>query len=65
MKKTKEPKSMPKRCLCPYCEEEIRLAVLPYCKPCGVTLHYCRHCQIAVPREAEVCPQCGGKLEGK
>ncbi|MBA7642942.1 hypothetical protein ES703_50651 [subsurface metagenome] len=65
MKGSKEPKEMARRCFCPYCEEEISLAALPYCQPCSVTLRYCRHCQIAVPREAEVCPQCGGKLEGK
>jgi hypothetical protein len=65
MKRSKEPKEMTRKCFCPYCEEEISLAVLPYCQPCGVTLRYCRRCQTAVPKEAEVCPQCGGKLEGK
>ena len=65
MKESKEPKEMARRCFCPYCEEEVVMEVLPFCKPCTVTLRYCRHCQIAVPRQAEVCPQCGGKLEGK
>jgi hypothetical protein len=65
MKESKESKEMVRKCFCPYCDEEIILAELPYCQPCGVTLRYCRHCQIAVPREAEVCPQCGGKLEEK
>ncbi|NQT31729.1 MAG: zinc ribbon domain-containing protein [Deltaproteobacteria bacterium] len=65
MKESKESKSVEKRCSCPYCDEEITLSVLPYCKPCGVTLRYCPSCQIAVPREAETCPQCGGKLEEK
>jgi len=65
MKESKESKSVEKRCFCPYCEEEIALTVLPYCQPCGVTLRYCSNCQIAVPREAKVCPQCGGKLEEK
>ena len=51
MKGSKEPKEMARRCFCPYCEEEISLAVLPYCQPCGVTLRYCSNCQIAVPRE--------------
>ena len=64
-KESKEPISVEKKRFCPYCEEEIMLAMLPYCQPCGVTLRYCRNCQIAVPKEAEVCPQCGGKLEGK
>ena len=65
MKESKESKEMVRKCLCPYCEEEIILAELPYCQPCGVTLRYCHHCQIAVPREAKVCPECGVKLEGK
>ncbi len=65
MKESKESKSVEKRCFCPYCEEEIALTVLPYCQPCGVILRYCSNCQIAVPREAKVCPQCGGKLEEK
>lgn len=65
MKGSKESKSVVRKCVCPYCEEEITLTVLPYCQPCGVTLRYCSSCQTAVPREADVCPQCGGKLEGK
>jgi len=65
MKESKESKAVEKKCVCPYCDEEIILARLPYCQPCGVTLRYCRSCQIAVPREAKVCPQCGGKLEEK
>ncbi len=63
MKKSKEPKV--RRCLCPYCEEEVTTSVLPYCQPCGIALRYCAKCQIAVVKEAEVCPQCGGKLERK
>jgi hypothetical protein len=50
---------------CPYCDGELLASDLPYCKPCGVTLRYCPTCQIAVEREAEVCPKCGGKLEWK
>ena len=65
MKESKESKAVEKKCVCPYCDEEIIQAKLPYCQPCQVTLRYCRNCQIAVPREAETCPQCGGKLEDK
>jgi hypothetical protein len=64
MKEGKESKAVEKRCFCPYCEEEIIFSGLPYCQPCSVTLRYCSTCQIAVPRDAEVCPKCGGKLEG-
>jgi RNA polymerase subunit RPABC4/transcription elongation factor Spt4 len=65
MNEKKEKKAVEKRCFCPYCDEEIIFSVLPYCQPCGVTLRYCSTCQIAVPRDAEVCPECGGKLEWK
>jgi hypothetical protein len=65
MKKTKEPKEKKGRCFCPYCEEEVVISVMPYCQPCDVTLRYCARCQIAVVKEAEACPQCGGELEWK
>jgi hypothetical protein len=63
MKRSEEPKEKERKCVCPYCEEEILMAGFPYCQPCGVTLRYCSRCRIAVVREAEVCPQCGGELE--
>ena len=60
-----EPKGKKEKRVCPYCEDEVLTAEFTYCKPCGVTLLYCVKCDIAVVREAEVCPQCGGKLEWK
>jgi len=65
MRRNEEPREKEGKCFCPYCEEELVMAALPYCQPCDVTLRYCINCQIAVAREAEVCPQCGGKLEWK
>jgi len=65
MKKSKEPKAKKQKRICPYCESDIIVARLPYCQPCGVTLHYCAKCEVAVEREAEVCPHCGGDLEWK
>jgi hypothetical protein len=65
MKKREESKEKQVKCACPYCEEELVITAMPYCQPCGVTLRYCIKCRIAVVREAEVCPQCGGKLEWK
>ena len=58
-----ETKEKPVKCRSPYCGEETEVAAMPFCQPCGITLHYCVKCQTAVPREAEVCPQCGGELE--
>ncbi len=50
---------------CPYCDGEVQATGSTFCKPCGVTLKYCSKCDTAVKREADVCPQCGGKLEWK
>ena len=65
MKRNEEAKEKKVKCSCPYCEKEISVTTFPYCQPCGVTLHYCGRCQIAVARKAKVCPQCGGELEWK
>lgn len=50
------------KCLCPFCEEEIVVQDYPFCKRCQVSLLYCASCEIAVPRNSERCPQCGGEL---
>jgi RNA polymerase subunit RPABC4/transcription elongation factor Spt4 len=63
MRKSKEPKKKEQSHTCPYCESEIVTAKPPYCQPCGVTLRYCVRCEIAVVREATVCPRCGSELE--
>ena len=64
MKRSEEPKEKQGRCFCPYCEKELVISNLPYCQPCGMTLRYCTKCQIAVVREATVCPRCGGEIQG-
>ena len=63
MRKSEEPKRKEGMCSCPYCEGEVAVAPVPCCQPCGVTLHYCKECQIAVTVEATVCPECGRPLE--
>lgn len=50
---------------CPYCDDEVDTSGPVFCRPCGVVLRYCSKCQVAVAREAEVCPECGGELEWK
>ena len=64
-RRNEEPQSMTVRCACPYCDAEIITSVLPYCRRCEVSLRYCTKCQIAVERDAKVCPQCGGQLVWK
>ena len=58
---TKEPKEKRKRS-CPYCEQELLAAELPFCQPCSVTLRFCASCEKPVPRDAKVCPECGAPL---
>jgi len=66
MKRSEEPKEKERKRFCPYCEGELLTAGFSYCQPCGVTLHYCVRCELAVVKEATVCPQCGGsELEWK
>jgi predicted amidophosphoribosyltransferase len=50
---------------CPYCDEEMASAGLPYCKACGVTVFYCPKCRKEVPRDKKVCPHCGAKIRGE
>lgn len=47
---------------CPYCDEEIMKADLPYCQACGLTIFYCPQCRKSLPRENEVCPHCGADI---
>ncbi len=52
------------RCLCPYCEEELVIASMPFCQACGVVFRYCIKCGVTVlEKDAETCPWCGGRLE--
>ncbi len=65
MEKKEDLNEKTRRCICPYCEEELAMSAPPYCQPCGVTLLYCDNCGIAVEREARVCPKCGSELESE
>ena len=49
---------------CPYCDEEIKKANLPYCQSCGITMFYCPKCREPLSRENEVCPHCGAEIRG-
>lgn len=51
------------RCICPYCEEELRADEFPFCRRCEVELKYCARCEMVVERDLERCPHCGGELE--
>ena len=53
-----------KRPFCPYCEEGIIEADLPYCQACGVTIFYCPKCRETLPRDSKICPHCGSEIKG-
>ncbi len=57
-----EKETKKKQVFCPYCDEEIFAAKFPFCQPCGVILRYCTKCETVVPKEAEVCPECGAEI---
>lgn len=50
---------------CPYCDEEVRAAKLPWCQACGVKLTYCSKCGQPLGAESTTCPHCGAKLSTK
>ena len=54
-----------KQSRCPYCDEEIIKAKLPFCAACHVTLNYCPDCQSPVTSDAKKCPKCGTTLKAK
>ena len=60
----KEQKEKKEHLFCPYCEEEIAEALLPYCRACGVTMFYCPKCRKPLSRDNRVCPHCGAKIKG-
>ena len=47
---------------CPYCDTEITEATSPQCKPCEVEIFYCPGCREPVPRDKQVCPNCGADI---
>jgi hypothetical protein len=52
------------KCACPFCEVETEAAAPPFCQACGVAIRFCMKCKAAAPRDAKVCPTCGGQLAG-
>ncbi|MBI4267309.1 MAG: zinc ribbon domain-containing protein [Chloroflexi bacterium] len=53
-----------KHICCPFCEEEIMTADLPFCQACKVTLLLCPECRQPIVRDDEVCPHCGTEIPG-
>jgi len=58
-------KTKKRELFCPYCDEEIVKAGLPYCQSCGVTIFYCPKCRQPVARDKRVCPHCGAEIKGE
>ena len=59
-----EQKGAKERCFCPYCDEEIMKADLPFCQVCGVEVFYCPECRKPLPRDKRECPHCGAAIRG-
>ena len=57
-----EQKATGERRFCPFCDEEIMKAALPFCQACGVTIFYCPECRKPLPRDKRVCPHCGADI---
>jgi len=60
----REQKEEKKRLFCPYCDEEMMVADLPYCQACQITLFYCPKCRKPLSRDNKVCPHCGAEIKG-
>jgi len=60
-----EEKTGKNHLFCPYCDEEIAKADLPYCQACGITIFYCPRCWKPLPRDNKVCPHCGAEIKGE
>jgi RNA polymerase subunit RPABC4/transcription elongation factor Spt4 len=60
----KEQKEKKEQIFCPYCEDEIMSAELPFCQSCNVTMFYCPQCRKPVPRDKKTCPHCGAEIRG-
>jgi len=48
---------------CPYCDDEIAEASLPYRQACEVTEFHCPKCRKPVSRDKQVCPECGAEIK--
>jgi len=60
-----EKKTQKKQNFCPYCDEEIKSAPMPYCQACGVQVFYCPSCRKPVERGKKRCPSCGAEIRGE
>ena len=50
---------------CPYCDEEMQQAKLPWCQACGIKLSLCPQCGQPISGELSSCPRCGKKISVK
>jgi predicted amidophosphoribosyltransferase len=60
---TTKRKAKKEHLFCPYCDQEIVEADLPYCQACQVTVFYCPVCRKPVPRQRTTCPHCGAAMK--
>jgi hypothetical protein len=69
MKTSKEEKTVDKKLekkdepWCPYCEDDVATARLPFCQPCQVKTFKCPSCGKPAARTKRICPECGAKMK--
>lgn len=61
-KPVKKKAEAAKKCLCPFCEEELMGEGSPFCMVCRAIMKYCTTCKIVVEKGSTICPRCGGAL---
>ncbi len=55
-------KKQKQKCICPFCENELRASELPFCKKCNKKFISCPKCKKLIPENSENCPSCGEKI---
>lgn len=64
MNEKKKTSAKKGKCRCPYCEEELTAANVPFCQFCKVTFYRCPTCQVVVlDKKVTKCPDCGAPLK--
>ena len=59
-----KPKVKEEHHYCPFCDDEMRAANLPWCQACGVKIFYCPKCRKPLSRDNRACPHCGTEIRG-
>ena len=59
---TLERKKEERACYCPYCDGDLTM-LMPFCEGCGAELRFCAQCCEPLPKNAQICPNCGAEVD--